>query len=603
MGSGKPIYACLVDLTPSGCYNSGGDLTNMRILTDKQEKLLNEERHLLGDLRVAVVQFGIATDDQETLAQSIQQLDELFLLVVVGEFNAGKSAFINALLGQKVLKEGVTPTTTQINMLRYGMAQERFVENEHLHTLTAPVDMLAEISIVDTPGTNAIIREHETITSQFVPRSDLVLFITSADRPFTESERAFLEKIRDWGKKVVVVLNKIDLFQEVDELEQVQTFIAENARALFGITPEVFPVSSRLALRAKLGEPALWQDSRFEQLEGYIHDTLDERGRLRLKFLNPLGVGMHLVDKYLGAAGSRLELLQADFATLDDVEAQLGVYQEDMQRDFGYRMADIENVLFEMEQRGQEYFDETLRVARVFDLLNKSRIQSEFESIVVSDAPQRIENKIAGLIDWLVDSDLRQWQAVSEHLAERRQQHRERIVGEAGMGTFHHDRERLIEGVGRESRRVVDSYDKAREAEAIADGARNAVAALAAVQVGAVGLGTLVAILATTAAADVTGVLLASLMAALGFFVIPARRRQAKAEMHAKISAMRERLLHSLRVQFENEIQRSLQRIHEAIAPYTRFVRAEQNKLKETQAELERIQKDLIRIKAAVEDI
>ncbi|UCH58899.1 MAG: hypothetical protein JSV61_11860, partial [Anaerolineales bacterium] len=78
---------------------------------------------------------------------------------------------------------------------------------------------------------------------------------------------------------------------------------------------------------------------------------------------------------------------------------------------------------------------------------------------------------------------------------------------------------------------------------------------------------------------------------------------QAKAEMHAKISAMRERLLHSLRVQFENEIQRSLQRIHEAIAPYTRFVRAEQNKLKETQAELERIQKDLIRIKAAVEDI
>ncbi|HSF79806.1 MAG TPA: dynamin family protein [Anaerolineales bacterium] len=593
----------LVDPTLSGCYNSGGELINMRILNEAQEKLLNQERGLLGDLRVAVVQFGAAADDQETLAQSIQQLDDLFLLVVVGEFNAGKSAFINALLGQKVLKEGVTPTTTQINMLRHGPAHERLVVNEHLHTLTAPVEMLAEISIVDTPGTNAIIREHETITSQFVPRSDLVLFITSADRPFTESERAFLEKIRDWGKKVVVVLNKIDLFQGDEELEQVQNFITENARALFGITPEVFPVSARLGLRAKLGEPALWLDSRFEQLEGYIHDTLDERGRLRLKFLNPLGVGMHLVEKYLGAAEARLDLLKADFATLDDVDTQLAVYKEDMQRDFNYRMADIENVLFEMEQRGQDYFDETLRVARVFDLLNKSRIQSEFEHIVVGDAPQHIEAKIASLIDWLVDSDLRQWQAVSEHLAERRRQHKERIVGEAGMGTFHHDRERLIEGVGRASRRVVDSYDKASEAEAIADGARNAVAALAAVQVGAVGLGTLVAILATTAAADVTGVLLASLMAALGFFVIPARRRQAKAEMRQKIGVMREQLVNSLRTQFESEIERSLQRINEAIAPYTRFVRAEQAKLNEAQAELVRIKNDLTRIKVAVEEL
>jgi predicted GTPase len=51
------------------------------------------------------------------------------------------------------------------------------------------------MSIVDTPGTNAIVREHEALTSQFVPRSDLVLFITSADRPFTESEKIFLQHI------------------------------------------------------------------------------------------------------------------------------------------------------------------------------------------------------------------------------------------------------------------------------------------------------------------------------------------------------------------------------------------------------------------------
>ena len=185
----------------------------MRILSDQEETLLKHERQVLNDLRIALVRFNAVDDDQKTLAQSIQQLDELFLLVVVGEFNSGKSAFINALLGQKLLKEGVTPTTTQINILRYGEHQERIVVNEQQHILTLPIEWLAEISIVDTPGTNAIIRTHEAITSQFVPRSDLVLFVTSSDRPFTESERAFLERIRDWGKKVVIVINKIDILE------------------------------------------------------------------------------------------------------------------------------------------------------------------------------------------------------------------------------------------------------------------------------------------------------------------------------------------------------------------------------------------------------
>jgi ribosome biogenesis GTPase A len=122
------------------------------VLNETQEIVLKDERLLLNDLRASLVPFGASQEDQQTLGQSIQQLDELFLLVVVGEFNAGKSALINALLGQKVLKEGVTPTTTQINILRYGETQERRVENEHLHILTAPVALLQEINIVDTPG-------------------------------------------------------------------------------------------------------------------------------------------------------------------------------------------------------------------------------------------------------------------------------------------------------------------------------------------------------------------------------------------------------------------------------------------------------------------
>ena len=575
----------------------------MRILTAAQEDLLKDARSSLNDLRASLIQFGATSEDHETLAQSIRQLDELFLLVVVGEFNSGKSAFINALLGQKLLKEGVTPTTTQINVLRFGEQQERHVESENLHTLTAPVELLAELNIVDTPGTNAIIRQHEPITQQFVPRSDLVLFVTSADRPFTESERAFLEKLRDWGKKVLIVLNKIDLFQSREELDQVVTFISENARALLGITPEIFPVSARLALRAKLGEPEFWQPSRFGALEEYIQNTLDDKGRLILKFMNPLGVGSHLVDKYLQVTNSRLELLKTDFIMLEDVDSQLGLYQQDMRRDFDFRMSDIENVLYEMEQRGQEYFDETLRLPRVLDLLNKARIQKEFEQRVVSDVPSRIETKVNEMIDWLVEANLRQWQAVMDHIADRRRQHQDRIVGDAAGGSFHYDREQLIEGVGREAQRVVDGYDRKAEARSMAEGAQTAVAALAATEVGAVGLGTLIAILATTASADVTGIILASVVALLGLFIIPARKRQAKAELRGKIANLREQLTHSLRTQFEHEIERGMLNIKDAIAPYTRFVRAEQGKLSEVQSKLEDTKTGLESLKVQVGEV
>jgi small GTP-binding protein len=575
----------------------------MKILTDQLEALLQDERTILNKLRVALVQFGATSEDQGALDRSIQQLDEFFLLVVVGEFNSGKSAFINALLGQAILKEGVTPTTTQVNILRYGESQDRQIIDDSTHVITAPLEFLSEISIVDTPGTNAIIREHEKITSNFVPRSDLVLFITSADRPFTESERSFLEKIRNWGKKVVFVINKIDILQSPEDLTQIETFISENAHGLLGMTPDVFPVSARLAIQAKLGQPQLWGTSRFEPLERYIHDTLDEISRLKLKFLNPLGVGKHLTDRYLNFLLDRLNLLKDDFDMLEDVENQQAVYREDMRRDFNFRMSDIENIFYEMEQRGQLYFDQTMRLVRVLDLLKKDKIQHEFESQVVADVPTEIERKVNALIDWLVDSDLRQWQAVTDHIADRRRKHKERIIGNFGVGSFHYVREGLIDGIGREAKKVVDNYDKTHEARQIADGAQNAVAAAAALEVSAIGLGALITALATTVAADVTGLLLASLVAALGLFIIPNRRRQAKKEMRAKIAEMRYQMVQALNGHFQGEIERSLRHMDETISPYTRFVRAEQTKNQTAQSTFTEIQTEITRLQARINDL
>lgn len=571
----------------------------MDILTKKQKDLLSRERELLNQIQITLVDYGVAEKDQKALMDSIHQLDDFFLLVVVGEFNAGKSAFINALMGERLLEEGVTPTTTKVNILRYGQEPGKKVLSENVESLTLDADYLKEISIVDTPGTNAIVREHEEITSLFVPRSDLVLFVTSADRPYTESERLFLEQIQSWGKKVILVINKIDILQTPESLEEIQTFVAENAKKILKVDPEIFPVSAQQALKAKSGEPALWPESRFEALENYILKTLDQESRLKLKLMNPLGVGRRLASQYAEFFEDRLKLLRNDLSLINDVEEQLTVFQKDMMESFNLRISDIVKILLEMEQRGEDFFTEYIRLARIADLIKKEKIQKIYEDQVIANVPDLVEAKVTAIIDWLVDSNLRQWQAVTNHIDEGRQKYKGRMIGD--IGNFIYDRERLINSIRDEATRVIDGYDKTREADEIARRSQNAVAATAAIGAGAVGLGTLVTILATTMATDVTGILLAGLMAALGLFIIPTRRRNAKKEMREKVKSMRDQLTTSLTEHFSHEINRGLQEIRDTITPYTRFVRAENEKNQEALQKLKGYLTEIIQLSDEIE--
>jgi GTP-binding protein EngB required for normal cell division len=564
-----------------------------RIVEEPARRLLAEEREWLAELEQTLARLGVSVEDQTALERSVRQLDQLFLLVVIGEFNAGKSAFINALVGARLLEEGVTPTTTRVQMLSHGAAGTRTAVEAGVDVITAPVAMLEDIHIVDTPGTNAIYREHERLTSEYVPRADLVLFVTSADRPFTESERAFLQVIRDWGKKIVVAINRVDVLESPDDVARVEAFVAEHARHLLGFAPEMFTVSARHALAVKLGEPAppLSAD-RFADLERYILTTLDQRERIRLKLLNPLGIGRRLVTTHAAVVAERLALLE-------DIEGQLALYRRDLERAFTARLAEVDNVLQQFENRGMRFFDDTLRLGRVVDLLNKERIRAEFERQVVAEVPAEIERLVGEMIDWLVASELRQWQAVSERVNSRRAAHAGRVAGE-GSG-FQYDRARLLETVGRASRDAVDSYDRAREASALADSVRMAVAGTALAQAGAVGLGAVVTMLASTTAADVTGILAASLLAIVGLLVIPARRRRAKHELRDKIAGLRTVLTAALTGQFSRAVDRSLQRLNEAVSPYTRFVRAEHERLVGRRDDLQRIGDALSRLHAETE--
>src|SRR5512132_1147364 len=220
------------------------------MLSEEQARFLREEKEALSEMRLALAELDVPRESLATLQDAILQLDELFLMVVVGEFNAGKSALVNALLGEKVLQEGATPTTSRVTLIKWGEKIAEQIIDENFAIYNYPLPLLKELNIVDTPGTNAVIRYHERLTEEFVPRSDLVLFTTSADHPLTESERQFLERILAWGKKVVFALNKADIIEDEKALQEVRAFVLKHATRVLGDTPEFFAVSARLAQRA-----------------------------------------------------------------------------------------------------------------------------------------------------------------------------------------------------------------------------------------------------------------------------------------------------------------------------------------------------------------
>jgi small GTP-binding protein len=578
-----------------GTEESDTEPMQPNILNQNERAILGIERYWLTRLQVALAKFPAAPEDRQALEQSVQQLDEIFLLVVVGEFNAGKSALINALFGEDLLDTGVTPTTTRIQLLKHGKSLARVAVDAHVDVLSVPASLLDEITIVDTPGTNAIYREHETMTRDFLPRSDLVLFVTSVDRPFTESERQFLALIREWGKKVVVVLNKIDILETPEEIRKVVDFIRKSAESLLGFSPEVLPISARWALRGKqLGDGALIAASRVPELESYIVTRLDEHTRIWLKLRNPLGVGLHLARKYLEVIDSRLSLLAQDAATMDNITQQLATYQNDMREAFHLRLSDVDRELQAFENRGVAFLDETMRLARLFDLLEKDKLEAEFREQVVGDVPRAVELRVEAITTWLVARTEELWRMVMVRVGKRKSVFADQLLGDIPT-SFEISRKSLIESTSMVAQQALQTYDRAAEARRIAQSLQRAVASTALVEVGALGLGTLVAVIATSTVIDVTGVLAAGTLAVLGLLVIPNRRRRLKNELRVKIAALRDMLLTSLTSEFEAEVTRHVQEIETSISPYTRFVRSQQTHWRETREELVTVEKWLQR--------
>ena len=430
-----------------------------QVLTRQQAEFIADERRLVLRARDVLANADGPRADVERLAKLLMEMDELFLLVIAGEYNAGKSTFVNALLGDEVFAMGDLPTTRAISILRYGTPGPAEPVGDHTLVYRYSLDVLRDLEIVDTPGTNSLERMEEEITRGFVPRADLVLFVTSLLQPLTASEMDFLSHIREWGKKVIFVVNGVDRRNSDEQLDRVREYLArELTTRLGGPPPTTYFVSALRALRTKQAAragaggasdaaPPTPSDPRdeFPALERYLLDTLRETERVRLKLLSPLGVLRHVIERNAGSLTSRREVVDEDTRVLRTVRQQLDGYGKEMRTDSERYLLELRAVLSEVERRGRTWLERNIRIGNFNFLRNRDAVENRFRNEVVADAPRQIEDVVQRMVDWTVQRNLKLWTAVFAELdAHTARLRASGALAAQGDTEFQYDREDLF---------------------------------------------------------------------------------------------------------------------------------------------------------------
>jgi small GTP-binding protein len=564
-----------------------------QVLTRQQAEFIADERRLVLRARDVLAGADGPRADVERLAKLLTEMDELFLLVIAGEYNAGKSTFVNALLGDEVFAMGDLPTTRAISILRHGTPGPAEPVGDHTLVYRYSLDVLRDLEIVDTPGTNSLERMEEEITRGFVPRADLVLFVTSLLQPLTASEMDFLSHIREWGKKVIFVVNGVDRRNSDEQLDRVRDYLARELTArLGGPPPTTYFVSALRALRAKqasrtaVGTPS--QDApaatdprdEFPALERYLLDTLRESERVRLKLLSPLGVVRHVLERNAASLTSRRDVVREDTRVLATVRQQLDGYGREMRTDSERYLLELRAVLAEVERRGRTWLERNIRIGNFNLLRNRDAVENRFRNEVVADAPRQIEDVVHRMVDWTVQRNLKLWPAVFAELDALTARLRAAgALASQGDTEFQYDREDLFGRLRQPVERRVGEFSAEAEARSVVESMREAVAQAFGVNVLAVGLGAVFIAVFTTVALDVTGVLTAALFAVAGWLIIPARRRRLIRDLEAKIAKLSADLSALLAAKFEEQLERYEQQLLEVLRPYERFLESEAGKL------------------------
>lgn len=299
-----------------------------------------------------------------TVSDLRNRIHEPFMFVIVGEVKSGKSSFINALLatGEEIAKVAPQPMTDTVQQILYDEQRREVVINEFLKQIYLPVEILKEIAIVDTPGTNTIEEHHQEITERFIPASDLIVFVFEAKNPYRQSAWNFFDYIhKDWQKKIIFVLQQKDLMP-AEDLAVNEQGLREYAQKKGIAEPEIFAVS------AKEEQEDPDADSGFGPLRKYIQKNITGGQAPRLKLINSIETAQTINSRIADGLDLRRQQFEADQAFRQEVIETLEEQSVKSNKQVDLL---VENLLGSYDRITTKYFQELKDGLSIFGLIKR----------------------------------------------------------------------------------------------------------------------------------------------------------------------------------------------------------------------------------------
>ena len=303
-------------------------------------------------------------DTASILADLRDRIEEPFMFVIVGEVKAGKSSFINALLDDPDLcAVAPSPMTDTIQQIIYGSEYRIEDVSPYLKRIYKPDEILRDIAIVDTPGTNTIIRHHQEITERFIPGSDLIVFVFEAKNPYRQSAWDFFDFMHEeWHKKIVFILQQKDLMDQHDLEINIQG-VREHAQKKGISSPLIFAVSAKAELEGHIDQ------SGFAPLKKFIAEHVTGGNAQKQKLISLTGTSQKIISKLQAGLDLRKQQLEVDLKFREDISTTL--------TDHGQRskhQSDIlvENLMSAYDRVKEKYEDELKDGLSFFTVLKRS---------------------------------------------------------------------------------------------------------------------------------------------------------------------------------------------------------------------------------------
>jgi GTPase Era involved in 16S rRNA processing len=542
------------------------------MIADNYLQLRTELETALGKLLRLSSEMRRDAATLETLHALLTDVREPLLFVVVGEVKAGKSSLLNALFGQEFAKVDVLPATDRVYIFRHGSEEKSVEVSPQLTERYLPIQFLQDFNVVDTPGTNTMVPEHQTITEDFVPRADVVLFVFSVTNPWSQSGWQLLDLVqKKWLKNVVFVLQQADLRHSA-EIEVIHRHLQDTAMKKLGFAPPIFAVSARKALLVKttgIAREDLWRESGFGALEDHINRMVTESGVRFVKLQSTASTAGVILNEVADEIHGSMETIARDEKHLGRVNEFLQVRKDQTLRQVAGFLRGVEQGCRECARQGTRLLEEKLSFWKTWRLVwSRAQWQHDFQTEVEAKLRHTVGPQVENAVQ-LLETDLRSlWPQLQDAI-------------EAQFASEGKTRMRkTIPDFARQRRELLQSIEltlaervagRAIE-EQLADMFRQTAAWLRLPAGIAAGGAIITAIVAMSSAsvADVTGVLAAS-AAIFGTIVAFTQRRKILVAYEREMEKKRDELVNAIEQQMRHAIDLFYKEIGVAFEPLAAF--------------------------------